>query len=148
MRGLSILLVDDDDLEVKATRRAFAKAQVDAPLFVARDGLEALALLRDQYAPPSTPSPRRQKDQPPPSLVLLDLNMPRMNGIAFLSALRKDPQLHSLPVVVMTTSSEEQGRKEAYRLGVAGYIIKPIEFPTFVDICKVVHAYWSFCCLP
>lgn len=141
MTAFPILLVDDDELELKATRAAFDKAQIPSPLYVARDGLQALAWLRGDHAAASAPRP---------GLVLLDLNMPHMNGIAFLSALRAeaDEELQRIPVVVMTTSTEERERHEAYRLGAAGFIVKPVRFGDFVNICKVVHNYWHHCTLP
>jgi CheY-like chemotaxis protein len=130
-KQLNILLVDDDLLDVKNVRRAFAKGNIESPLFVANDGVEALDLLRDG----SLPEHNR--------LVLLDLNMPRMNGIEFLRALREDPKLSATPVVVLTTSAEGRDRFEAYGLHVAGYLVKPVAFASFVDLMVTLNNYWA-----
>src|SRR4051812_14143501 len=121
-RRTFILLVDDDEIDVMNVRRAFDKGKIDNPLFVASDGLGALEMLRDG----TLPRGRR--------LVLLDLNMPRMNGIEFLRELRADPALRGTPVVVLTTSDEERDRLEAYDLHVAGYLLKPVRFLAFVEL--------------
>src|SRR5579871_6578585 len=97
---LNILLVEDDELDVMNVQRAFRKNNIVNPLYVAGNGLEALAMLRGEDGAPEFPGERR--------LVLLDLNMPRMNGIEFLRALRADPALAMIPVVVLTTSDEER----------------------------------------
>src|SRR5262249_46027125 len=98
----NVLLVDDDELDVESVRRAFAKGDIHSPLWVAGNGEEALRLLRgDEY-------PRERR------LMLLDLNMPRMNGIELLREIRNDPSLHPLSVVVLTTSNEESDRVDAF----------------------------------
>ena len=99
---LNILLVEDDEVDVMNVKRAFQKAHITNPLFVAGNGLEALEMLRGD----EMPKQRR--------LVLLDLNMPRMNGIEFLRELRKDPELSATAVVVLTTSNDERDRVEVY----------------------------------
>src|SRR6185369_12018222 len=101
-RLTNILLVDDDEIDVMNVRRAFEKGKIANPLFHAEDGLAALEMLRDG----SLPRERR--------LVLLDLNMPRMNGIEFLRELRADTELQGISVVMLTTSGEERDRVEAY----------------------------------
>src|SRR5678816_3002404 len=103
-RVLNILLVEDDEVDVMNVRRAFERNNVSNPLFVAGNGLEALEVLRGN----EMPKERR--------LVLLDLNMPKMNGIEFLQALRADPELSSAPVVVLTTSNDDQDKIDAYNL--------------------------------
>jgi CheY-like chemotaxis protein len=135
-RALNILLVDDDEVDVMTVRRAFAKANLASPIFVATNGLEALELLRDG----AIPAARR--------VVLLDLNMPRMNGIEFLRALRGDPALALTPVVVLTTSSEDRDRVEAFRLNAAGYLLKPVTFQAFAEIAATLDAYWRLQELP
>ncbi|HEY7878162.1 MAG: response regulator [Gemmatimonadales bacterium] len=127
---LNILLVEDDDVDVMNVRRAFQRAHVSNPLHVASNGLEALALLRGN----TIPLDRR--------LVLLDLNMPRMNGIEFLRAIRADEELRSLPVVVLTTSNDERDKVDAYNLNVAGYLLKPVTFADFVDLMAALNKYW------
>jgi CheY-like chemotaxis protein len=136
---LHILLVDDDDVDVMNVQRAFKKNNILNPLFVARDGIEALKVLRDD-GPDAIPRERR--------LVLLDLNMPRMNGLEFLRALREDPELRALTVIVLTTSDDERDKVEAYNLNVAGYIVKPVTFIAFVEAMAALNKYWSINELP
>ena len=120
----NFLLVDDDEVDVMAVKRAFYKHQIDNPCYVAGNGLEALEILRGKHR-----SVRIPKDR---CLVLLDLNMPKMGGIEFLRELRADRTLSGLPVIVLTTSDEEQDRVEAFNLKVAGYIVKPVTFEKFM----------------
>jgi CheY-like chemotaxis protein len=136
---LHILLVDDDDVDVMNVQRAFKRNNIMNPLFVARDGIEALEMLRDT-GPGAIPHERR--------LVLLDLNMPRMNGLEFLRALRDDPELRALTVIVLTTSDDERDKVEAYNLNVAGYIVKPVTFIAFVEAMAALNKYWSINELP
>jgi CheY-like chemotaxis protein len=130
------ILVEDDEVDVMNVRRAFEKNRILNPLYVAADGVAALEMLRSG----EVPAPRR--------MVLLDLNMPRMNGIEFLRALRADPQLHMLPVVVLTTSNDERDRVEAYNLNVAGYLLKPVTFVNFVELMAALNKYWSLVEMP
>jgi CheY-like chemotaxis protein len=130
-KALNILLVEDDELDVENVRRAFKRANIETPLWVASDGEEALRLLR------SSEYPRKRR------LVLLDLNLPKMSGIELLRELRSDPALHAQSVVVLTTSNEDRDRTEAYGLNVAGYLLKPIAFQKFVDIISALYRYWS-----
>ena len=134
--SLNILLVDDDEVDVMTVKRAFAKANIANKVFVATDGVEALELLRAD----GVPAARR--------LVLLDLNMPRMNGIEFLREIRSDPVLHSLTVVVLTTSNEDRDRVEAYQLNVAGYLLKPVTFHSFADVMSTLNKYWTLMEMP
>ena len=133
---LNILLVEDDEVDVMNVRRAFKKNNICNPLWVAGNGVEGLELLRSG----EIPSDRR--------LILLDLNMPRMNGIEFLRELRADPQLRPIPVVVLTTSDDERDRVEAYNLNVAGYILKPVTLVNFVEAMATLNKYWSLVELP
>lgn len=135
-RLLNILLVEDDDVDVMNVRRAFEKAHIANPLFVAADGLEALEKLRSG----EVPNNRR--------MVLLDLNMPRMNGIEFLRELRKDPQLSAIPVVVLTTSTMDRDKFDAYQLNIAGYLVKPVTFSNFCDLIVTLNKYWALVELP
>ena len=112
---VNILLVEDDEVDVMNVKRAFKRNRITNPLFVAGNGLKALAMLRGQVEDgPKIPDTRR--------IILLDINMPKMNGIEFLQELRQDPALAPTPVIVLTTSDEDQDRIEAYKLNVAGYI--------------------------
>jgi len=135
-RQLNILLVEDDEVDVMTVKRAFQKNHITNPLFVAGDGLEALEKLRSG----DIPKGRR--------LVLLDLNMPRMNGIEFLQELRTDSELTSTPVVVLTTSNDDQDKVNAYNMNVAGYLLKPVTFQNFCDVMVALNKYWSLVELP
>ena len=135
-RVLNILLVEDDEVDVMNVQRAFRKNNIANPLFVAGDGLDALEQLRGGQVP------RERR------LVLLDLNMPRMNGIEFLRELRKDPDLAATPVVVLTTSNEERDRVEAYNLNVAGYLLKPVTFSNFCETMAALNKYWTLVEMP
>ena len=112
---IKILLVDDDDVDVRVVKRALHKKCINNPMIVARDGVEALEMLRGT------------DEQPPlqqPLLVLLDLNMPRMGGLEFLEELRQDPRLSKTIVFVLTTSNDERDRDAAYSQNIAGYLLK------------------------
>ncbi len=129
-RVLNILLVEDDEIDVMNVRRAFQRNNIANPLFVAGNGLEALAMLRDGRVPSHN------------RIVLLDLNMPKMNGIEFLRELRADPALRPMPVVVLTTSDDERDRVNAYNLNVAGYILKPVTLSSFMETMATLNKYW------
>jgi CheY-like chemotaxis protein len=135
-RTLNILLVEDDEVDVMNVRRAFERNNVSNPLYVAGNGLEALEMLRDG----TVPAERR--------LILLDLNMPKMNGIEFLQALRADPELSSAPVVVLTTSNDDQDKIDAYNLNVAGYLLKPVTFSNFCERMTTLNKYWTLVEMP
>lgn len=112
---ITILLVDDDDVDVRVVKRALHKQCINNPMVVARDGVEALEVLRGEDGHP----PLIQ-----PLLILLDLNMPRMGGLEFLDELRNDPKLSKSIVFVLTTSNDERDRDAAYTKHVAGYLLK------------------------
>ena len=135
-RLLNILLVEDDEVDVMNVRRAFRQFHIMNPVFLASDGVEALEMLRSGQVP----SERR--------LILLDLNMPRMNGIELLRELRADSALHTTPVVVLTTSDDERDRIEAYNLHVAGYLVKPVTFASFCELMVTLSKYWMLVELP
>jgi CheY-like chemotaxis protein len=135
---LNILLVEDDEVDVMTVQRAFKKGNITNPLYLASNGLEALAMLRGLPGQPYLlPADRR--------IILLDLNMPKMNGIEFLRELRADPKLKNIPVVVLTTSSEEQDLMHAYNLNVAGYIVKSVDFSVFIERMVTLNKYWALC---
>ena len=135
-RVLNILLVEDDEVDVMNVKRAFERNNVSNPLFVAGNGLEGLEVLRGD----ELPKERR--------LVLLDLNMPKMNGIEFLQALRADPELAPTPVVVLTTSNDDQDKIDAYNLNVAGYLLKPVTFSNFCERMTTLNKYWTLVEMP
>jgi len=152
-RMLNVLLVDDDEVDIMNVQRAFKKASLPTHLYIANNGIEALEMLRRQL--PSNKIGNKnggyQHHDPLPAqrlLILLDLNMPRMNGIEFLAELRADPDLKKIPVVVLTTSNAEQDRIDAYNSNVAGYILKPIAFTVFVEQMIVLNNYWLSCEMP
>jgi CheY-like chemotaxis protein len=134
--SLNILLVDDDEIDVMNVKRAFDKNHITNPLYVAGNGLEALEKLRSGEIPPG----RR--------IVLLDLNMPKMNGIEFLRALRNDPALAATPVVVLTTSNNERDKIAAFNLNVAGYLVKPVTFGEFSELMVTLNKYWTLVEMP
>lgn len=125
-----ILLVEDDYVDAMTVRRAIKELRVTNPLEHVENGEEALAYLRDSHCEH-------------PCLILLDLNMPIMNGIEFLHVAKTLPELKSIPVVVLTTSDEQQDKVESFQLGVAGYMRKPVEYQQFVEIMRTIDAYWT-----
>jgi CheY-like chemotaxis protein len=133
---LNILLVEDDEVDVMNVKRAFQKHHIANPLFVVGNGVEALEKLRDG----TYPKERR--------IILLDLNMPKMNGIEFLRELRKDPELRATPVVVLTTSDADRDKVAAYDLNVAGYLLKPVTFSNFCEIMVALNKYWTLVEMP
>jgi CheY-like chemotaxis protein len=135
----SLLIIDDDDVDVMNVKRALKKNDLSVPTYHAMNGLEALELLDQKF----------QADGGVEKLViLLDLNMPKMTGLEFLQTIRKDYRFRFLPVIVLTTSDQQQDLKAAYDLNVAGYIVKPLEFNEFVEAMKIVSGYWSLCAMP
>ena len=136
----NILLVEDDVVDIMNVKRSFKKARITNPLYVVNNGVEALEALRNQSSDIDYPKERR--------LILLDLNMPKMNGIEFLKEVRKDPELRRTPVIVLTTSDQEKDRVEAYDLNVAGYLLKPVTFPGFAELMATLNGYWTLCELP
>jgi CheY-like chemotaxis protein len=136
---INILLVEDDEVDIMNVQRAFKKNNIRNPLYVTRNGLEALEALRGINSDVNIPSPR---------IVLLDINMPKMGGIEFLTELRKDSQLKSVSVFMMTTSNEESDKIAAYDLNVAGYVLKPLSFEGFTNAVAILSHYWHLCELP
>jgi two-component system, response regulator len=133
---VEILLVEDNAHDVELTLHAFEKRNLGKRVHVVRDGQEALDyLLGDgEYA--------WRKGAPQPRVVLLDLKLPKIDGLEVLRAIRRDPELHSLPVVVLTSSREDRDLVESYELGVNSYIVKPIEFSSFVETASTLGLYW------
>ena len=136
---VTVLLVDDDDVDVKAVRRAFRKAKIANPMQVARDGVEALAMLRGQDGHTALSRPY---------IIILDLNMPRMDGREFLTELRKDPVLHDAVVFVLTTSQADEDRAASYDKNVAGYIVKSDVGEGFLNVTNLLDCYWRVVLLP
>jgi CheY-like chemotaxis protein len=134
---LTVLLVEDDLVDVMNVQRAFKKNNMHNPLIHAKNGIEALAMLRGTEG--------YSKIEPRPQIILLDLNMPKMNGMEFLKELRNDAELKSISVFVMTTSNDERDRVDAFNLNVAGYILKPVSFEKFVVAVSILNSYWKLC---
>jgi CheY-like chemotaxis protein len=132
---MPILLVEDDDVDAMITQRALNELRVTNQLVHKVDGEEALEYLRDQA---------NQK----PFIILLDLNMPRMNGFEFLKIVKADNTLKKIPVVVLTTSTEDQNVVDGFELGVAGYIVKPVNYMQFVEAIRTLHMYWTLSRFP
>lgn len=115
----NILLVEDDYLDILTVERAFKRVNANHKLFVANDGKQALAMLRGEGT---------EKITPKPSIIMLDINLPKMNGLEFLSELRKDEELKDIKVFITTTSDHETDRDLSKSLGISGYIVKPVNF--------------------
>ena len=134
-RTVSLLIVDDDDIDATALRRALHKLKLLNPLYRAKDGLEALEILRNG-------------EIPGPYIILLDINMPRMNGIEFLEVLRADPELTHAIVFVLTTSKSDEDIIAAYREHVAGYLLKQRMDSDFLQVVGLLDHYWKVIELP
>jgi CheY-like chemotaxis protein len=130
---VNILLVEDDSIDVKAFQRAMAKQKIGNPIRVCSDGVEALEYLNDVFA---------NDIDNAPSLLILDINMPRMNGLELLKEIREDSRLRHLIVFVLTTSNDEQDKFEAYNLNVAGYMLKSDMGNSFIRAVELVDNYW------
>ena len=126
-----ILLVEDNPVDLDLTLRALAKRSLANSVHVARDGEEALAWL-----------PRWEVNEPWPALILLDLKLPRVDGLEVLRRLKAHSELCAIPVVVLTSSEEDQDIKKAYQLGANSYIVKPVDFDKFVEVVAQIELYW------
>lgn len=126
-----ILLVEDNPLDVDLTLRAFQRRKLANPILVARDGEEALAWI-----------PRWEAGETQPTVILLDLNLPRIDGLTVLRTLKAHTMLRRIPVVVLTTSKEDRDIDTAYDLGVNSYIVKPVGFDNFMDVAQQIELYW------
>ncbi|MDR3462185.1 MAG: response regulator [Beijerinckiaceae bacterium] len=131
---VNLLLVDDDEIDVQGLKRAFKKSRIGNPITVARDGIEALEVLRGENGRPKLSKPY---------LILLDLNMPRMNGLEFLEAIRADEDLKRSVVFMITTSKAEEDKARAYAQNVAGYIVKQDPANTFMQAVALMEHYWK-----
>lgn len=125
----TLLVVEDDQLDVMTLQRAFREVEIPNALHVSRNGEEALAYLHDT-------GNRR------PSLIFLDLNMPRMNGIEVLQSIKHDPRLRQIPVIILTTSNHDRDKQACFSLSVAGYFVKPMDYHQFVDTVRIIRDYW------
>jgi CheY-like chemotaxis protein len=131
-----ILLVEDDQVDTMTVMRALKEIHVTNPLVHLENGEDAVNYLRD---------PQKEK----PCIILLDLNMPIMNGIEFLQVVKNDDsEVRCIPVVVLTTSEEQQDKVNSFNLGVAGYMAKPVDYRQFVEVMRSIDAYWTISEMP
>lgn len=128
---LPILLVEDNPVDIDLTCRAFARNRLANPISIARDGEEALDLMQ-----------RWEEGEAPPSLILLDIKLPRVDGLEVLRHLKAHPVFRRIPVVVLTSSSEDRDLLDAYALGVNSFIVKPVDFDLFVETASQIERYW------
>jgi len=126
-----ILLVEDNPVDIDLTLRAFARRKLANSVLVARDGEEALAWI-----------PRWEAGETKPAVILLDLNIPRIDGLTVLKALKTHPEFRDIPIVVLTTSKEDRDISKAYELGANSYIVKPVDFDNFMDVAQQIELYW------
>ena len=130
-----ILLVEDDHVDVMTVQRSLRDLNVLNPLVVAPNGEEALEYLKDE-------------NNKRPCVILLDLNMPRMNGIELLKVLKADEELRMIPVVILTTSEDVDDKIATFGLSAAGYIVKPTDYKKFVEAMRTINVYWTLSELP
>lgn len=138
-KPLQIILVEDDDGDAKAVRRAFAHAKVANPIIRVEDGIEALELLRGEN---DHEKPKK------PYVLLVDLNMPRMSGLELIKEIRADADLGQTSIFVLTTSKREEDKNEAYNMHVAGYIVKETAGKDFLELFNMLDSYWKVVELP
>ena len=130
-----ILLVEDDSVDAMTVKRAMRDLQVNHSVIHSVNGEEAMKYLT---------SPDTEK----PFVILLDLNMPKMNGIEFLKVMKTHPELKTIPVIVLTTSKERRDVLDSFELGASGYMVKPVDYSKFVEILSKIMIYWSSSELP
>ena len=129
---LPILLIEDNPMDVDLTRRAFIRHNLANPLEVMRDGQEAIDFVAGWRA-----------GDPVPSVILLDLKLPKICGLEVLRVIRAHPDIGTVPVVVLTSSAEDDDIRKAYLLGANSYIVKPVDFEKFIDVARQIELYWT-----
>ena len=134
---VDILLVEDSDEDAELTMRALRQRKLANDLFRVKDGAEALDFIF------ATGSYAERGNQPNPRVVLLDLKLPKVDGMEVLRRLKENPGTRTIPVVMLTSSKEDRDLEEAYRLGVNSYIVKPVEFDKFVAAVETLGLYWA-----
>jgi CheY-like chemotaxis protein len=137
-----VLLAEDDEHDIVATKRAWKKHNIANALYIVNDGEECLDFLhkRGKYSAPGA--------APTPGILLLDIKMPKMDGLTVLERIRKDEELRHLPVIILTTSKAEEDRLRGYNLGVNAYIVKPVGFENFSDAVRAINIFWQLVELP
>ncbi|AUC82564.1 response regulator [Lacinutrix sp. Bg11-31] len=129
VKKLKILLIEDDMIEIMKLNRTISTLKLDHKIIEANNGEEALEIL--------------EKKDNLPDIILLDLNMPKINGIEFLNILKKDDVLKYIPTIILSTSNNQKDLLECYKTGVAGYVIKPLKYEDYVSKIEKLLAYWS-----
>ena len=140
--SFAVLLAEDSEHDIIATKRAWKKHHIANPLYIVKDGEECLDFLhqRGKYSEPET--------TPRPGILLLDINMPKMDGLAVLKHIREDRKLRHLPVVILTSSKDEEDRLKSYHLGANAYIVKPVGFDNFSEAVRTINLFWELVDLP
>ncbi len=128
-KSLNILLIEDDAIEVMKFNRVVKTLELNHKIIEANDGEQALTILKDKEIIPD--------------IILLDLNMPKLNGIEFLTILKNDEILKYIPAIILTTSSNHKDMLECYKIGIAGYVLKPLKYEDYTDRIKRMLDYWS-----
>jgi CheY-like chemotaxis protein len=128
-----ILLVDDDTNDIMIAKRAFEKSQIHNKIYVTHNGEEAIQFLRKEG---------KYKDMPTTGLVILDLNMPKVDGFEVLETIKGDEKLKSTPIIVLTSSSRPEDIERAYKLGCNSFIVKPVNFEDFIEAVMEIKRYW------
>ena len=129
------MLVEDDNVDVMTVKRAFKDLNIKNQLIITPNGEEALEYLNNN-------------DNTTPSIILLDLNMPKMNGLEFLRIIKTDENLKKIPVIVLTTSSQQEDIIESFNFGIAGYIVKSLDYTEFTEAIKTINLYWTLSKVP
>lgn len=137
--GSPLLIVEDNETDVMCLKKAFEKSGIRKTIITASNGEEALVYLKGDLP---------KQDLRTPNLILLDLNMPIMNGFEFLEVIKSDARLKAIPVVVLTSSTSNMDMNDSYNNSVAGYIEKPMDPAAYLDIVRVLDQYWSLSYLP
>ncbi|AIG29825.1 response regulator [Flavobacterium psychrophilum] len=128
-KSLNILLIEDDTIEIMKFNRVLKTIESNHKIIEANNGEEALEILKEK--------------ENTPDIIILDLNMPRINGIEFLGILKQDPVLKYIPAIILTTSNNHTDILECYKIGIAGYVLKPLKYDDYVDRIKKMLDYWS-----
>ncbi|GAQ48809.1 response regulator [Flavobacterium psychrophilum] len=128
-KSLNILLIEDDTIEIMKFNRVLKTIEANHKIIEANNGEEALEILKEK--------------ENTPDIIILDLNMPRINGIEFLGILKQDPVLKYIPAIILTTSNNHTDILECYKIGIAGYVLKPLKYDNYVDRIKKMLDYWS-----
>ncbi|WP_099098825.1 response regulator [Tenacibaculum agarivorans] len=128
-RRLNVLLIEDHFIEIMKFKKTVSFAEIQHSITEAKDGAEAFKILEDKSRMPD--------------LILLDLNMPKMSGVEFLSILKNSEELRHIPTVILTTSDNQKDLEECYRLGISGYILKPLKYKDYATKIEAVLNYWS-----